>query len=143
MTHTTLLQRLLHPEDLGHAVSAEVRQLARVELERWSYRPDRIYIAGPMTGHALYNYPTFMAAEAWLRDAGYDVINPARNGLPSDAPWPQHMRRDLALLLTCGRLALLPGWEASRGATLERDIAERLGMRVRPIDEWLAMEMAA
>lgn len=37
----------------------------------------KIYIAGPMRGHKLYNFPAFDAAEARLRRLGYDVVNPA------------------------------------------------------------------
>lgn len=37
----------------------------------------KIYIAGPMRGHELYNFPAFDAAEARLRRLGYDVVNPA------------------------------------------------------------------
>lgn len=39
--------------------------------------PKKIYIAGPMRGHKLYNFPAFDAAEARLRRLGYDVVNPA------------------------------------------------------------------
>ena len=39
-----------------------------------------LYIAGPMSGWPESNYPLFHAAEEILREAGYEVINPARNG---------------------------------------------------------------
>ena len=45
------------------------------------------------------------------------------------------MRHDLALLLGCDAIAMLPGWERSRGAWLERLIAEALGLPVWYIDE--------
>lgn len=137
MTATTLLQRLLHPEDLGHAVSAEVRALVRAEIERWSLKPLRVYLAGPMSGLPGWNYPAFHQAAAALRAAGYQVVNPAENGLPPEAHWEQHMRRDIAALLTCGRLALLPGWAASKGAVLEERIARQLGMTVQSVERWI------
>lgn len=107
MSATTLLQRLLHPEDLGHAVSDQVRALVHNEVERWSWRPLRVYLAGPMSG------------------------------LPTEAYWEHHMRRDLAALVTCGRVATLPGWQSSRGAQLEVRVANALHMTVRTVDEWI------
>ena len=37
----------------------------------------RIYISGPMTGHADHNFPAFDAAAERLRAEGHFVINPA------------------------------------------------------------------
>jgi hypothetical protein len=31
----------------------------------------------------------------------------------------------------------MPGWEGSRGATLEKHVAERVGADVRLVEEWL------
>lgn len=39
------------------------------------------------------------------------------------------MRADLRALLDCDVVALLPGWEQSRGARREVSIADDLGMR--------------
>ena len=40
------------------------------------------------------------------------------------------MRADIAELVKCDGVALLPGWERSRGASLEAHIAHSLGMRL-------------
>ena len=37
----------------------------------------RIYVAGPMRGFPLYNFPAFDAAAAELRRHGHTVISPA------------------------------------------------------------------
>lgn len=102
----------------------------------------RLYVAGPMTGLLGHNHPAFHAAADDLRAAGYDVINPARR-LPVDGkPWTAYMRDALRDLLDADAVALLPGWHASRGATLERVVARALGMPCQGIDAWLMEEAA-
>ena len=92
-----------------------------------------VYVAGPMTGLPDHNYPAFHAAEALLTDAGYRVLNPARNGtIPGDA-CAACMRLGLRQVLEADAVALLPGWEASRGARLEREVALALGLPVAPL----------
>lgn len=90
----------------------------------------RAYLAGPMSGHPDLNFPRFHAATARLRALGHEVVNPAEINVDPSAGWAACMRADLAQLLTCEAIALLPGWEASRGATLEHHVAKTLGMRV-------------
>lgn len=95
-----------------------------------------IYIAGPMTGLPGLNFPAFHAAAALLRKAGHTVINPAEINPDVTMAWHECMRADIAQLVTCDVIYLLPGWQASKGATLEHHIAERLGMLVamaRPV----------
>ena len=104
----------------------------------------RAYIAGPMSGLPDHNYPAFAEAARQLRAHGIDAVNPAENGLPAEAPWHMHMRADIAQLVTCEAIVLLPGWQASRGATLEHQIAKRLGFRIyQTIDALLAAERRA
>jgi hypothetical protein len=98
-----------------------------------------LYLAGPMTGLPEYNYPAFMSGARALRSAGFMVVNPAENGLPQNAPWAAHMRRDLHAMLDCQGLALLPGHEQSRGAQLEIHIANALGMPTKPLIEWMGL----
>lgn len=91
----------------------------------------RIYIAGPMSGLPELNFPAFHAAAAELRAQGYDVVNPAEINADPTAGWVACMRLDIAQLVTCDQILLLPGWESSRGATLERHIAQMLEMPVQ------------
>ncbi|HDG9216723.1 TPA: DUF4406 domain-containing protein, partial [Pseudomonas aeruginosa] len=46
------------------------------------------------------------------------------------APWQTFMRDGIKRLMDCDILALLPGWERSRGANIERGLAITLGMHV-------------
>ena len=91
----------------------------------------RIYIAGPMTGHADHNYPAFHAASQRLQEAGWQVVNPADNFEGrTDLPRETYLRADVALLVDCNAIALLPGWEESVGAKMEYLLARAFGMKV-------------
>jgi len=94
-------------------------------------RPRRIYVSGPMTGLPNHNFPAFHAAAARLREAGWEVINPAENfGGRTDLPRETYLRADVILVAQCEAMALLPGWQESRGAKLEYLLARELGMPV-------------
>ncbi len=90
----------------------------------------RIYIAGPMTGIPEYNFPAFHAEAARLRSDGHDVVNPAEIVTDTSVSWEACMRADIRELVTCEAICLLPGFENSKGARLERRIALDLGMTV-------------
>lgn len=90
-----------------------------------------VYVSGPMSGIQDYNYPAFHAAAAALRAERLDVLNPAEQGLIEGADWDAYMRFNLAQMQRCTEIALLPGWSRSRGARLEKLVADGLGMRVR------------
>ena len=99
-----------------------------------------LYIAGPMTGYHEFNYPAFQVAADALTRAGYTVAHTATGPapLPHDAhPHQHYLRHALAMLLECDSVALLPGWEASRGARGEVDVAHALGMTCLPVDVWI------
>jgi hypothetical protein len=89
----------------------------------------RIYLSGPMAGLPDHNFPAFHAQAAQLRAAGYEVVNPAELQ-NSGKTWEQCLRTDLREMCTCDAIALMPGWESSKGANLELHVAHRLGMEV-------------
>jgi hypothetical protein len=90
----------------------------------------RVYIAGPMTGYVDLNFPAFHAEAAARRNAGLEVINPAEINVDPSNGWSACMRADIAQLVTCDRIHLLPGWSTSRGAALEYHIGRALGLLV-------------
>lgn len=100
----------------------------------------KVYIAGPMTGHADYNFPAFDGAAKFLRGCGYTVINPAdldreRGFDPSrDEAGEEFLRgalqRDLSAICGCDGVAALDGWQQSLGASIEVALAVRLGLRI-------------
>lgn len=90
----------------------------------------RVYIAGPMSGLPGFNYYAFNRLADRLRKAGVAVENPAENPVPPCNTWLGYMRLALAQIARCDTLVLLPGWETSRGASIERQLALDLGYRV-------------
>lgn len=97
----------------------------------------RLYIAGPMTGIADYNYPAFHAAAVELGALGYETENPADNDDGTERDWVGYMLLAIPQMLKCDGIALLDGWENSRGASLEAHIARDLGRPVLTLDEWI------
>ncbi|MDR2325087.1 MAG: DUF4406 domain-containing protein [Acidovorax sp.] len=93
----------------------------------------RVYIAGPMSGIDDLNYPAFNETAARLRNKGWHVENPAENPAPhveASCHWTAYMRMGISQLMTCHAIYLLPGWQQSKGASLEYLIAQRLGLKV-------------
>ncbi|MNQ97696.1 Nucleoside 2-deoxyribosyltransferase [compost metagenome] len=90
----------------------------------------RTYLAGPMTGHPDLNFPLFLAEAKRLRSAGYEVVNPAEINVDPSKGWKECMRADIAELVKCDAIAMMPGWQQSRGASLEHHIATQLGLIV-------------
>lgn len=105
-------------------------------------RANRLYLAGPMTGFEDFNFPAFNAMAAELRARGYVVENPAEHGVVEDADWADYMAYDLTRLGLCGQVAVLPGWENSKGARLEVHIARALGMKIVNAQDLVSMEIA-
>lgn len=94
------------------------------------------YVSGGMTGLPDLNFPAFHRAAAKLRARGLHVVNPAELDEDDDLgmPWGYYLRRDIRALVDCTHIAMLPGWENSKGARLERHIAIELGMPVEYLE---------
>jgi len=112
----------------------------------------KIYVAGPMRGIPEFNFPAFNAATEKLRAEGHIVFNPAekdnqrhgtdisKGNVAGDEKLAaeQHgfnLREALAddLNFICREadaIALLPGWENSKGANAERATALALGIEI-------------
>lgn len=118
--------------------------------ERVSYEVEReqndlgtIYLSGPMSGLPEYNYPEFRRVAKKIYEQGYEVVNPADNVIPEyplerrpeteegrRKMWAAFIRKDIKAIADCDTIALLKGWETSKGARLEITIAHALGMQI-------------
>lgn len=117
-----------------------------------------LYIAGPITG--VDDYATdFAIADEALRFTGYETRNPTKCAplrtplekakpyslfAPSRRPpapsWHDYMRQCLRTIAQVDGVALLDGWEDSRGASWEHRIAtEVLAIPCLPVAEWVAL----
>lgn len=107
----------------------------------------KIYLAGPMRGLPDYNFPSFHAAAKSLRADGHIVFSPAERDIEkygaettssNPVEWEagaskirEALKADLVWICDeAEAIALLPGWERSRGATAELATARALGLRV-------------
>lgn len=108
-----------------------------------------LYIIGPVTGIENENRAEFERAQSALLDAGYIAYIP-HEVIPRDDQfgmlWGYNMKYSIRHII-CNYdwhnepphfgIAMLDGWENSKGATIEHDLAVALGIPCKPWREWL------
>ena len=97
-----------------------------------------IYIAGKMRGLTDMGREHFHQAEVFMKNMGYKVINPAK--LPKDLKLESYMPICLAMLREADTIALLPDWENSVGAQIERQFAVETAKRLIHLKEDLGFD---
>jgi hypothetical protein len=112
----------------------------------------KLYLAGPMRGYDESNFPAFLRVGQELRDWGYEVFSPAEHDISNGFDYKDPaaleefdlngaLHADLSYItLQADGVALLPGWEASRGALAEVATALALNKPVALAADWLADE---
>lgn len=115
----------------------------------------KLYLAGPMTGIRYFNAPAFADATFRLRLVGYEVFNPAENDVEngfdvskmtgnenlSDHGYSlrEALKQDLTWICdNADGIALLFGYEKSKGAAAELALAHALGLPAKLYTDWVA-----
>ena len=89
-----------------------------------------VYLSGGMSGIPDWNFPLFDKFAQDLREKGYRVVNPADFGAKDRHTWRDCLCRDLGMLAHVDIVATLPNWHTSKGARLEVETAEALGIEI-------------
>lgn len=87
----------------------------------------KVFLSGRVSGLKPYQ-EAFANAEIELLEMGYEVLNPAA-GI-DDMTEPEIMRRAINMLLDAEVVVMLPHWEQSDAALIERHLARKLGLPI-------------
>lgn len=86
----------------------------------------KIYLAGKVSGlTSIEASQKFGKVEKQLMDEGYEVINPL-NLVDFNDTWENAMRICIKAMMDCDEVYFMKCWKDSKGACIERIIAEKL-----------------
>lgn len=89
----------------------------------------RVYIAGPITGVENYK-DNFEYAEKKLIRAGHKPVNPVKicSSIGENAKHEVYMKKLIPFLCDCDGIFCLEGWQESKGASFEVEVAAKCGI---------------
>lgn len=90
----------------------------------------KVYISGKITGLDMTTaIENFEGAETFLESIGMEPVNPLKDADQSQS-WQTLMVRDIEMLFECKAIYMMSNWCESKGARIEKYIAEQTGMMV-------------
>ena len=85
----------------------------------------KVYISLPISGKDIEEVKARCEeAKAEIIKDGHIPLSPLDLVTDYDAPYSEHMGRDIAALLECDAVMFMPGWTRSRGCRLEYQAAK-------------------
>lgn len=128
--HTPDLAEHTHKANQWLDEQHEKAEGLKVELNH-AVRGYTVYVSGPMRGYENNNFSAFDKARDMFGYFGWTVISPADSDRHDKTPMSQreYARRDTEALDRCTHIAMLPGWERSRGALAEFFYARWIGLK--------------
>jgi len=96
--------------------------------------PHKVYVSGPIT-NTPNHIKEFREAVEFLKYDGHKVldpltITPSKVILSEDKEWVYYMKESIKLLMDADAIYMLDGWQQSKGATVEHDLAEKLSIPI-------------
>ena len=99
-------------------------------------KPQKIFLSGPISTRLDTYKAEFDKAAEIVADAGHIPLNPA--WMPLGLQQKDYMRISMAMLESADLLVAHPDWAESKGATIERTYAEKVGIPVMSWGDFLA-----
>jgi len=91
----------------------------------------RIYISGKITGVPIEEAITWFNYHSnYIGNKGHQTVNPMALPHKHNQSWESFMKEDIAALMGCDGIYMIHGWKKSKGARLEYELAERLGIEI-------------
>jgi hypothetical protein len=90
----------------------------------------KIYISGKITGIEDQAPELFKKTAHELLKQEFHPINPMTLNHNHDKSWHSYMREDIKALCDCDLIYMLSNWKDSKGAIIENQIANFLGLEV-------------
>jgi hypothetical protein len=92
----------------------------------------KVYISGPISGHEKAATILFKAAENDFKTrlVKFEVVNPMELPHDHDKSWTSYLREDIKALADCDVIFMLANWTNSKGAKIEWELAQNLGIEI-------------
>lgn len=98
---------------------------------------ESLYLSGAVTGIVNNNREAFeRTADILSRKTGCRVEIP-HDHVPSRCYWPTAMKLSVKAMMSCDGVAMMPGFTSSRGAMIEKDLANSIEMPCLTVNGWL------